>query len=118
MIHHLKNFNTLVLYAAISCGVCWFEQLNPFFFYPMVLLRLCILVYTIYVIYNLEDNRVFATTLLGALLTGIIGGYWHLIELYIRFDVSKLLMIPVIFLSIPLIVFGFWLQLQNNAKTR
>lgn len=118
MIHHLKNFNTLVLYSAISCGVSWFEQLNPFFFYPMVLLRLCILVYTIYVIYNLEDNRVFAVTLLCSIFLGIIGGYWHLIELYIKFDVNKLLMIPVMFLSIPLIIFGLWLQFQNNEKNK
>lgn len=114
MVRHLKNFNTLVLYSAISCGVSWFEQLNPFFFYPMVLLRLCILVYTIYVIYNLEDDRIFAVTLLGSVIVGIVGGYWHLIELYIRFDVNKLLMIPVMFLSFPLIIIGLWLQFQRG----
>lgn len=80
----------------------------------MVLLRLCILAYTIYVIYNLEDDRVFATTLLGAVIVGIIGGYWHLIELYIRFDVNKLLMIPVMFLSLPLMIVGLWLQFQRG----
>ena len=80
----------------------------------MVLLRLCILVYTIYVIYNLEDDRIFAVTLLGSVIVGIVGGYWHLIELYIRFDVNKLLMIPVMFLSFPLIILGLWLQFQRG----
>ena len=91
MIRHLKNTNELVLYASLSCGAAYLGRLLPPFYFPILLLRLGIFAYCIYVVGNLEKNREFAIILGGALFIGMIGGYWDYIELLIKFDSSKVI---------------------------
>lgn len=89
MLRHLKNTNELVLYASLSCGAAYLGRLLPPFYFPILLLRLGIFAYCLYVIGNLEKNREFAILLGGALFIGVIGGYWDYIELLIKFDSAK-----------------------------
>jgi hypothetical protein len=91
MIRHLKNTNELVLYASLSCGAAYLGRLLPPFYFPILLLRLGIFAYCIYVIGNLEKNREFAVILGGAVFIGMIGGYWDYIELLIKFDSPKVI---------------------------
>lgn len=118
MFRHLKNFNELVLYASISCGLSYFARVNPLYFYPVLLFRFCVLGYSIYIISGVEGDKVFATLLIFAVLVGLVGGYWDLIELYLRFDPLSLVMIPVMFLGIPLIVAGLWMQYKGGKDAR
>ena len=118
MFRHLKNFNELVLYASISCGLSYFARVNPLYFYPVLLFRLCVLGYSVYIISGVEGNKVFATLLMSAVAVGLVGGYWDLIELYLRFDPASLVMIPVLFLGLPLIISGLWMQYKGGGDAR
>jgi hypothetical protein len=90
MLRHLKNLNELVLYASFSCGAAYVGRLVPAFYFPILLLRLSIFLYCLYVIASLEKNKELAIILGGALLVGMIGGYWDYIELLIKFDFPKI----------------------------
>ncbi len=108
MLRHLKNINELIIYTAISCGLSWFSRLNPTFFYVVLLARLSVLAYCIYIISGLEGNKVFSYCLGASLLLGIIGGYWDWVEIQFRFNsisiVSNSLTI-LIFLLIGIMLF-------------
>jgi len=80
MLRHLKNANELILYASISCGAAFIGRLYPAFYFPILLLRLGIAGYCLYVIAGAEGNRDFAILLGGALFLGLVGGYWDLIQ--------------------------------------
>ncbi len=98
MLRHLKNLNELVLYASISCGMAFLSRLSPAFLFPILLLRLGILGYCLYVIATIEKNKEFAMILGGALCLGMIGGYWDYMEITIRYNqeiTSKLLSLLV-----------------------
>jgi hypothetical protein len=110
MIRHLKNFNELVLYASISCGLAFFARVNPTFYYPVLLLRIAVLAYCFYVIYNIEANKIFGILLGSSVFLGLIGGYWDLIELHLRFNQSKILSNAVLIIAAPFIFSGLWLQ--------
>ena len=110
MLRHLKNLNELVLYASISCGAAFLSRLSPAFLFPIILLRLGVLGYCLYVIATIEKNREFAMILGGALFLGMIGGYWDYLEIYVRYNqetIAKLLslLIFVILAGIGLVVY-------------
>jgi hypothetical protein len=91
MLRHLKNANELVIYATISCGAAFIGRILPAFYFPILLLRLAIFGYCIYVIGFTEKNKELAVILGGALFIGMVGGYWDLIEVYLRYDLAKIL---------------------------
>lgn len=91
MLRHLKNANELVIYASISCGAAFIGRIFPAFYFPILLLRLAIFGYCIYVIGFTEKNKELAVILGGALFIGMVGGYWDLIEVYLRYDLAKIL---------------------------
>lgn len=103
MLRHLKNLNELILYASISCGAAFLSRLFPAFLFPILLLRLGILAYCLYVIATIEKNREFAVILGGAIFIGAIGGYWDYLEIYIRYNqgiIAKLLsLLTFVFLA-------------------
>ena len=113
---HLKNANELVLYAAISCGCAFIGRLFPPLYFPILLLRLAIFLYCIYVIANLEANRELAVILGCALLIGMIGGYWDLIEVWLRYDLQAIVGLITITLCFIAALLGLFIHLKNSGK--
>ena len=114
---HLKNANELILYAAISCGAAFIGRLFPALYFPILLLRLAIFLYCLYVIATLERNRELAMILGSALLIGMVGGYWDLIEVWLRYDlatIAQLITITLLFISSLL---GLFIYVKSNATT-
>jgi hypothetical protein len=111
MFRHLKNINELIIYSAISCGLSWFSRLNPTFFYVVLLGRLSVLAYCVYIISGIEGNKIFSYCLGASLLLGILGGYWDLIEIQLRFNavsiVSNFLVIAVVLLIGSMLFVGY-----------
>jgi len=110
MLRHLKNLIELTLYAGISCGVAFFTRLNPAFYYPVLLLRLSILAYCVYVIAVAEGNRHLALVLGGAVFIGWFGGYWDLIEVYLHYDYARIFYYIALIIAIPIIATSLYLQ--------
>jgi hypothetical protein len=110
MLRHLKNFNELVLYASISCGLSFFARLNPSFFYPVLLLRLSVLGYAFYIIAGIEDNRVFGVCLGASVLVGLIGGYWDYLELQFKYNQSHMISTALLIGILPIVGFILWQQ--------
>ena len=101
MLRHLKNANELVLYASLSCGVAFIGRVFPAFYFPILLIRLAIFGYCAYIIAYTEGNKEMAVILGGSLFIGLIGGYWDLIEVYLRFDPSQIVtIISLVFLAV------------------
>ena len=114
---HLKNINELVLYASISCCAAFVGRIFPAFYFPILLLRLGIFLYCAYVIGTLESNRHTAMIIGGAIGIGLIGGYWDLIEVMLRFDPNAITM-PITLTTLFLVaIAGLVLQVRNNGKT-
>ena len=111
MLRHLKNINELIIYSAISCGLSWFSRLNPTFFYVVLLGRLSVLAYCVYIISGIEGNKIFSYCLGASLLLGIIGGYWDVIEIQLRFNsvsiISNTLLILVVALIGSMLFMGY-----------
>jgi len=111
MLRHLKNINELIIYSGISCGLSWFSRLNPTFFYVVLLGRLAVLSYCVYIISGIEGNKIFSYCLGASLLLGIIGGYWDLIEIQLRFNavsiISNFLVIAVVLLIAIMLFTGY-----------
>lgn len=103
MLRHLKNINELIIYSAISCGLSWFSRLNPTFFYVVMLSRLSVLAYCVYIISGIEGNKVFSYCLGASLLLGIIGGYWDVIEINLKFNAVSIVSNGLIILVVALI---------------
>lgn len=114
---HLKNANELVLYAAISCGVAFIGRLVPAFYFPILLLRLGILFYCLYVIANLEKNREMATIIGSSLFIGMLGGYWDLIEVWLRYDLSAISHLITITLLFIASLLGLYIYVRSNGQT-
>ncbi len=113
---HLKNANELVLYACISCAAAFISRLLPALFFPILLLRLAIFLYCVYVVANLEKNRELALVIGSALFIGMIGGYWDLIEVYLKYDsgiITGTISITLCFLAALL---GLYIHLRTNGK--
>jgi|APGre2960657373_1045057.scaffolds.fasta_scaffold208056_2 hypothetical protein len=103
MLRHLKNINELIIYSAISCGLSWFSRLNPTFFYVVLLARLSVLAYCVYIISGIEGNKIFSYCLGASLLLGIIGGYWDLIEINLTFNAVSIVSNTLLILVVALI---------------
>ncbi len=114
---HLKNANELVLYAAISCGAAFIGRLFPALYFPILLLRLAIFLYCLYVIATLERNRELAMILGSALFIGMIGGYWDLIEIWFRYDLAAIAQLITITLLFIASLLGLFIYVKNNATT-
>jgi|SRR3569832_164160 len=116
MIRHLRNSQELVLYASISCGAAYLGRLLPPFYFPILLLRLGIFAYCIYVVGNLEKNREFAIILGGALFLGMIGGYWDYLELLIKYDSPKVISSLATATLLALAISTFIYQVRSNGQ--
>ncbi|MBW4597520.1 MAG: hypothetical protein KME46_32645 [Brasilonema angustatum HA4187-MV1] len=120
MLRHLKNINELCLYAGLSCLVAFITRLNPVFFFPILMLRLSIVGYCLYIISYAEGNRTTARIISAAVLIGWIGGYWDLIEVYWRWNSEEIIKSIMLILAIPIILFALYLQWTHgkNATRR
>lgn len=117
MLRHLKNANELVIYASVSCGAAFIGRLFPAFYFPILLLRLGISGYCLYIIAGTEGNKELVIVLGGTLILGMLGGYWDLIEVYLRYDASRIVSALMFVTCILLIAFGMVLHLKNNGTT-
>lgn len=117
MIRHLKNFNELALYAGLSCAFAFFVRLNTAFFYPVLLLRLSILLYCFYIIALTENEKTIAVIIGASIFIGWIGGYWDLVEIYLNFDMQNILTKGITLIAIPLIAASLYLSVING-KTK
>lgn len=113
---HLKNVNELALYAAISCGVAFVARLIPAFYFPILLLRLAIFLYCLYVIASLEKNRELAIIIGTSLFIGMLGGYWDLIEVWMRYDLSAISQIVTITLLFITALLGLFVYVRGHGK--
>ena len=116
MLRHLKNANELVLYASLSCGAAFLGRILPAFYFPILLLRLGIFCYCLFIIAKAEGNKDLAIIIGSALFIGMIGGYFDLIEIYLRYDLANVVSkvtAAVVFLVVVALIH---LQVQNNGK--
>ena len=118
MLRHLKNTNELILYASISCGAAFVGRLYPAFFFPILLLRIGVFAYCVYVIASLEKNREMAIILGGSLFLGMVGGYWDLIEVWLRFDVERITTTVSIIAIFSAFVIGLYLQMRSMRDAK
>lgn len=114
MIRHLKNFNELALYAGVSCSFAYLVRLNPAFFYPVLLLRLSILLYCFYIIALTENEKSIAVIIGAAIFISWLGGYWDLFEIYLNFDLTNILNKAITIIAIPLIAASLYLSVRNG----
>jgi len=117
MLRHLKNANELILYASISCGAAFIGRIYPAFYFPILLLRLAITGYCFYIIAGTEGNKELAVLLGSAIFLGLVGGYWDLIEVYLRFDSARIVSTLMLGLCVLLTAFGIILHIKTNGKT-
>lgn len=113
---HLKNLNELVLYAAISCGAAFIGRLFPALHFPILLLRFGLFLYCAYVIAMLEQNRETALILGSAIFIGLIGGYWDLIEVWLRYDFNSIAQLITITLLFIAALLGIYVWSKGNGK--
>jgi hypothetical protein len=116
MLRHLKNFNELVLYASISCGLSFFVRLNPSFFWCVLLLRLCVLGYSFYIIAGIEDDKVFGICLGASVLMGLIGGNWDWIELQFKYNQSQIINTSLIVIILLIVSGGLFFHYNQGGK--
>lgn len=114
MIRHLKNFNELALYAGVSCAFAFLVRLNPAFFYPVLLLRLSVLLYCFYIIALTENEKSIAVIIGTAIFISWLGGYWDLFEIYLNFDLTNILNKTITIIAIPLIAASLYLSVRNG----
>jgi len=117
MLRHLKNANELILYASISCGAAFIGRLFPALYFPILLLRLGVAGYCLYVIAGTEGNKELAVILGGALFLGMLGGYWDLVEIYLRFDSVKIVSTVMLIACFLLTLVGIVIHIKTNGKT-
>lgn len=116
MIRHLRNFNELVIYASLSTGLAYFVRLNPSFYFPVLLLRVAVTAYALFVIASIEHNRAFAYALIAAILLGLLGGYWDVIELNFIHNQAQLIAISSIISALSIGMIAVLMLRGNNAK--
>lgn len=116
MLRHLRNSQELVLYASISAGAAFLGRILPPFYFPILLLRLGIFAYCFFIIVKAEGNRELGIILSSAIFLGMVGGYWDLIEIYLRYDLQRIVTTftaVVVFSVVGILV---TLQVRNNGK--
>lgn len=117
MLRHLKNANELVLYASLSCGAAFLGRILSPFYFPLLLLRLGIFAYCFFIIVKAEGNKELGIILGSAIFLGMLGGYWDLIEIYLRYDLQRIMTgftAVVVFIVVGMLV---TLQVQSNGKS-
>jgi len=117
MLRHLKNANELILYASISCGAAFIGRMYPAFYFPILLLRLGVSGYCLYIIAGTEGNKELAILLGGALFLGMLGGYWDLIEVYLRYDAPRIVSNVMLVICVLVTALGIVLHFKTNGKT-
>jgi hypothetical protein len=116
MLRHLRNSQELVLYASLSAGAAFLGRILPPFYFPILLLRLGIFAYCFFIIVKAEGNKELGIVLGSAICLGMLGGYWDLIEIYLRYDLQRIITTVtavVVFLVIGTLV---TLQVQGNGR--
>jgi hypothetical protein len=116
MLRHLQNLNELVIYASISCGAAFFARIFPAFHYPILLVRIGLIGYCIYVIAWTEGNKVLAILLSGALILGMLGGNWDWLEIYLSFNQDSIGRYVSIAICIPLAILGMVIYGKASQK--
>jgi hypothetical protein len=116
MIRHLRNFNELIIYASISTGLAFFVRYFPPFYFPIMLLRLAVVAYALFVVANVEHNKAFAYSLISAILLGLIGGYWDVVELNFVHNQSQLIAISSIISALSIAAIAVVLLRKNESK--
>ena len=116
MVRHLKNFNELVIYASLSTGLAFFVRLYPSFFFPVLLLRLSVVAYALFIIAHVEHNRAFSYSLITAILLGLIGGYWDVVELNFVHNQSQLIAISSIISALSIAVIAVIVLRKNEPQ--
>lgn len=114
---HLKNFQELAVYGGLSCAVAFFVRINPAFFYPVLLLRISILLYCFYIIALTENEKSIAVILGAAIFVGWLGSSWDLFEIYLNFDLDGILTQVITVIGIVFIAACIYLGIQN-AKAK
>lgn len=116
MLRHLKNANELALYASLSCGAAFLGRLLPAFYFPVLLLRLGVVGYCIYVIAYTEKNKELAVIIGGSVFLGMLGGYWDLIEVYLLYNLSQIISTVTAISIFVLLGLVIYLQITNNGQ--
>lgn len=116
MLRHLQNLNELVIYASISCGAAFIGRIFPAFHSPILLLRLGVFGYCVFVIAKAEGNRELAIVLSGALVIGMIGGNWDWLEIYLQFNQELLSRYLTILICCMILVLGVLLYGKVSKK--
>lgn len=114
MLIHIKNINELVFYAGISCLIAFATRFYPIFFLPVLLLRICLLIYCIYLAFSVKYRNHIAGIIAIAMVIGWIGGYWDLIELYLRFNSAEFVKNLMLMSVLPIILFTVYLKSNHN----
>lgn len=114
MLVHIKNINQLAFYAGISCLIAFATRFYPIFFLPVLLLRICLLFYCIYLGFSVIYRNKIALIIAIAMLIGWIGGYWDLIELYLRFNSAEFVKNLMLMSVLPIILFTLYLKSNHN----
>lgn len=91
-------------------------RLFPALHFPILLLRLGLFLYCAYVIALLEQNRETALILGSAIFIGLIGGYWDLIEVWLRYDFSSIAQLITITLLFIAALLGIYVWSKGNGK--
>jgi hypothetical protein len=115
MIRHLSNINELIIYSSLSCGAAIFVRFNPAFYFPVLMLRLALLGYALYVVGNIQSNRPFAYCLLAALSLGWLGGYWDYFELQLLHNQAEFMAISSLLLGGVIAALAVILLRRKNA---
>ena len=115
MVRHLKNFNELVIYASLSTGLAFFVRLHPSFFFPVLLLRLSVVAYALFILGNIEHNKAFAYALIASMGLGLIGGYWDLIELNFTYNQAQLIALSSIISALSLGLIAVIILRKNES---
>lgn len=115
---HLKNINELAFYAALSCGGSFISRLFPAFWVPILLLRIGIFAYCLWVLVLGENNRIVAGVIGSSLIIGAVGGYWDLIDVKLRFDASSITRNLTIIVCLMVALSGITLQVYLNGQAK
>jgi hypothetical protein len=119
MLRHLQNLNELVIYAGLSCGAAFIARIFPPFYFPILLLRLGVFGYCLFVIAKAEGDKELASVIGAALLLGVIGGNWDWFEVWLRFNSDQVASVFCLLVLCGLGMVGFYLFIQggSNGKT-
>lgn len=116
MLRHLKNTNELILYASLSCGAAFLGRILPPFYFPILFLRLGIFIYCFFIIVKAEGNTELGIILGAAIFLGILGGYWDLIEIHLRYNLAQVastITAVLVFVASTLVILY---QLRGNGS--